>query len=134
MRCLPQGRAAGFSLLSALFLLVVVAGLGGHLVNLATAQHLSSALQAQNARVLYAALSGLEWVADQIAADPTTCPTVPSTFTVEGFDVRLSDCGRIVVYEGGATYALFDITVDASRSSFGDWDYVSRSIRATLSE
>ena len=40
-------RQGGFSLLTALFLLVVVSGITAYLVNLATAQHLSSALTVQ---------------------------------------------------------------------------------------
>ena len=124
----------GFSLLTALFLLVVVSGIAAYLVNLATAQHLSSALTVQNSRAYYAALSGLEWVADRIRSNPSACPPVPTSFYAEGFVIRLAACTRSAISEAGTTYALFDVTVDATRGAFGDWDFVSRSIRATLSE
>ena len=127
-------RQGGFSLLTALFLLVVVSGMTAYLVNLATAQHLSSALTVQNSRAYYAAISGLEWVADRVRNNPTACPPVPTSFSAEGFLIRLTACTRSAITEAGSTYALFDVTVDASRGGFGDWDFVSRSIRATLSE
>ena len=127
-------RDGGFSLLTALFLLVVVSGLAAYMVNLATAQHLSSALTVQNSRAYFAALSGLEWTADQVRNNPAACPAVPTGFSADGFMIRLVACTRSVITEAGSTYALFDVTVDANRGAFGDWDFVSRSIRATLSE
>ena len=120
--------------MTALFLLVVVSGMAAYMVNLATAQHLSSALAVQNSRAYYAALSGLEWVAERVQSNPSACPAVPTSFNTEGFLVRLVACTRSAITEAGSTYALFDVTVDASRGAFGDWDFVSRSIRATLSE
>lgn len=128
------GKQHGFTLVTALFLLVIVASLGGYMVSLATAQHVSSALSAQQSRAFYAAASGLEWVAYELSTNPGACPTVPTSFAAEGFTITLSTCSRTVVIEGGSPYALYDVTVDASRGSFGDADYVSRSLRATLGE
>jgi len=81
---------AGFSLITVLFLLVVVTGIGGYLVNLSVTQHLGSALAGQESRAYYAALSGLEWAAYSITNDPNdppNCPAVGTSFAVEGFSV-----------------------------------------------
>jgi MSHA biogenesis protein MshP len=126
-------------LLTALFLLVVVAGIGGYLVNLATTQHLGSALAGQESRAYYAALSGLDWVAHAIATDPSTppdCPAIGTQFPVEGFSVRIAACGRSypVTEVSGEDYALYDVTVEAASGRFGDWDYTRRTIRATLGQ
>lgn len=51
----------GFSLISAIFLLVVLAGLGTAIVNVATVQHKSSAFDIQGARAYQAARAGIEW-------------------------------------------------------------------------
>jgi len=124
----------GFSLISTLFLLVVVSSLAAYMVSLATAQHTASALSAQYSRARYAAASGLEWVAYEIHSNPGACPPVPTSFTAEGFSIVLKACARNAVTESGGNYALYDVTVAASRGSFGSPDYVSRSFRATINE
>lgn len=125
---------SGFTLISALFLLVVVSGLAAYMVNLATAQHTSNALSIQHARAYYAAISGLEWAAFEIRSNPGSCPAVPTSFNADGFTITLSACTRSTVTESGISDELYDITVDAMSGSFGDIGFVSRSIRATLSE
>ncbi len=127
-------RAAGFSLLTALFLLVVVSSLAAYMVNLATVQHLSSAMAGQNSRALYMAVSGLEWATAEIRTNPGSCPTVPSTFSSDGFTIELQACSRNPVTESGVTYALYDLAVEASQGTFGTTGFVSRSLRATVLE
>lgn len=122
----------GFSLISALFVLVVVSSLAGYLVNLSIAQQYSTALTVNALRGRHAALSGLEWVAYRINNVSSSCPTLPTSMTIEGFDVALTSCSVNSVTEGLATYNLFDVTVSAERGSFGDADYVNLAIRATL--
>ncbi len=51
----------GFSILSALFLLVVLSALGAVLVTVSTTQHTSSALDVEGVRAYQAARAGLEW-------------------------------------------------------------------------
>jgi MSHA biogenesis protein MshP len=55
------GRKRGFSLISAIFLLVVLSALGAAIVNVTTAQHAGSALDVQGARAYQAARAGVEW-------------------------------------------------------------------------
>lgn len=124
----------GFSLVTTLFLLVVVSGLAAYMVNLATVQHASSALAAQTSRALYMAISGLEWVTAGIRSNPGACPPVPTSFQAEGFVVTLDACSRFPVTEAGTSYAMYDISVEASQGTFGQTGYVSRSLRATLLE
>lgn len=125
-------RAAGFTLVTTLFLLVVVSGLGAYLVSLSVAQHHASALSIDTLRGRHAALSGLEWLAYRIANVSNTCPTPPATLTIEGFDVTLTNCSATDVIEGADSYRLFDVTVSAERGDFGDADYVKLAIRANL--
>jgi MSHA biogenesis protein MshP len=122
----------GFSLITTLFLLVVVSGLAAYLVNLSIAQQYSSALSISALRGRHAALSGLEWVAYRINNVSSTCPPIPSNMIIEGFNVSVTGCTETSVTEGVDVYSLFDVTVSAERGAFGDADYVNHAIRATL--
>ena len=122
----------GFTLITTLFLLVVVSGLAAYLVNLATAQQTSSALTISALRARHAALGGREWVAYRINNVANTCPTVPTTLAIDGFNVSLTACSASVVTEGAISYSMYDVTVRAERGTFGDADYVNLAIRATL--
>jgi MSHA biogenesis protein MshP len=127
-------RSAGFSLLTALFLLVVVAGLGGYLVSLATTQHLAGALAAQSSRAYYLAQSGLQWAAYRIQANPGACPAAGTSFLLEGFTVSLDLCNRTEITEGSDTYAIYDLQISALSGEIGDATYVTRSLRVTFLE
>lgn len=124
-------QQAGFTILSALFLLIVLASLGAYMVNLSTAQHLSTALTVNASRAYYAAYSGLEWAADRIVA-LAACPAVPTSFAVEGFTVQLTACSKEAVSEGGSSYGVYKISIEATRGSFGEPDYVRRRLSALL--
>jgi MSHA biogenesis protein MshP len=126
-------RQSGFTILSALFLLVVLAALGAYMVRLSTAQHLSTALTVNASRAYYAAYSGMEWAAFRIRS-LTACPTVPTSFAVEGYTVSLTACSKETVTEGAANYGVYDVSVQATRGSFGDSDYVRRRLTALLTD
>src|SRR3990167_1024656 len=77
----------GFSLVSAIFLLVVIAALGTFAVTLSTTQQQSAALDVMGARAYQAARVGIEWGAYQVlpasaAAFATACRPGPTTQTV----------------------------------------------------
>lgn len=61
MRKFPLRRMRGFSLVTAIFLLVVLAGLGAAIVNVFTMQQVESALDVQGVRAEQAARAGIEW-------------------------------------------------------------------------
>jgi MSHA biogenesis protein MshP len=60
-RALARRRSAGVGLVTAIFLLVVLAGLGVAMVSLFTSQQQASALDVQGARAYQAARAGIEW-------------------------------------------------------------------------
>lgn len=55
----PNSR--GFAIVSAIFILVVLAALGAFIVNVSTSQHIGSALDVQGVRAYQAARAGIEW-------------------------------------------------------------------------
>ena len=60
-RCRPCRPARGFSIVTAIFLLVVLSALGVALLSVSTMQHAESALDVQGARAYQAARAGMEW-------------------------------------------------------------------------
>ena len=63
-------RAAGFSLVAAIFLLTILAALGAFIVTVSTTQGLGSALDVQGARAYQAARAGIEWGVYQVQSTP----------------------------------------------------------------
>lgn len=131
MKILDQ-RQAGFSLVSTLFVLVVLAALASYIVKISTVQHLSTGMSIQSSRAWFAALSGLDWAVYQINNNGS-CPPVPSSFNAEGFTIELSQCVSDNIQEGSNHYSLYSIEVTASRGVFGSTDFVSRTVHATVS-
>jgi len=92
------GVSRGFSLVSAIFLLVVLAGLGTAILNVATVQHKSSAFDVQGARAYQAARAGIEWGLFHALETTTYCNgstaeatsfALPAATTLAGFTVTV---------------------------------------------
>ncbi len=140
----------GFSIITAIFLLVVLSFLGVAMVSFSTTQHQSSALDVMGTRAYQAArageeraafgvtntASGLEW-AGCTATDPArtiaagTLPGTLSPFTVE---VR---CARLAASEVGATSTdtvwIYDIAASAAAGGeLADQGYVERVISVRM--
>lgn len=60
-KSLVSGRRRGFALVSAIFLLVVLAGLGAAMLTFSTAQQAESGLDVMGSRAYQAARAGIEW-------------------------------------------------------------------------
>lgn len=126
-----ESAQRGFSLISTLFILVVLAALGSYMVRLNVSQQTTTTLSLQSVRAWYAATSGMEWAVYRINSS-SSCPSVPSSFVAEGFTITLTGCDSHPVTEGASSYTLYDVQVSASRGSFGSTDYVARRLRATV--
>jgi MSHA biogenesis protein MshP len=91
-------RSAGAGLVTAIFLLVVLAALGVAMVSIFNAQQSSSALDVQGARAYQAARAGIEWglfqkLRNQKCTDRTSFP-LPDGTALAGFVVTVK-CTRI---------------------------------------
>lgn len=94
-------RAGGFTIVAAVFLLVVLAGLGVALVNISTLQHAESALDVQGARAYQAARAGVEWgLFRQLRPTPAAACFADTTFALPA----------------GSTLSSFSVTVRCQRS------------------
>jgi MSHA biogenesis protein MshP len=132
----PVTRARGFSLVSAIFLMVVLVILGTSLVTISSVQHTTSAQLLQAARAEYAARAGAEWVASQpgtwCAAGPfpmTSSFTLPAPMS--GFTLLVS-CTRASHTLDAATPKYYVVDVTATAGVYGSLDYVRRKLRTKL--
>jgi MSHA biogenesis protein MshP len=125
----------GFSLVPALFLLVVLAALGVVAVRLAGVQHQTVVLAMQSGRAYAAARSGVEWSAYQ-ALNSGSCSAATLSLTeggLSGFTVE-TDCSSTTHAEGPNTVNVYVIDAFAWSGSYGSPDYVSRRIRSTVTD
>ncbi len=133
---MSRRRARGFSLVSAIFLMVVLVILGTSLVTINSVQHTTAAQLLQAARANYAARAGAEWVASQPG---TWCAAGPypmeSSFVLpapmNGFTLTVS-CTRTSHTLDGTTRQYFVVDVTATSGNYGGPDYVRRKLRTKL--
>jgi MSHA biogenesis protein MshP len=127
-------RNRGFSLVAAIFLLVVVATLAAYIVALGTVQRQTSTLSILSARALAAAESGLEWAAASVLENDTCFAA--QTFTLSGgaaagFEVSVS-CDSHSYSEGPNDYEVFRLQASADLGSPSEPGYVRRTLRASI--
>ena len=140
----------GFSLVSAIFLLVVIAALGTFAVTLSTTQHQSAAMDVMGSRAYQAARAGIEWAAYHVASNASgyewtgcTATTPAATFAVGDLGGTLSpfavtvNCSHMAVSEVGAsptdTIWIYDVSaVAVTGGSPGDPNYIERVISVKM--
>lgn len=125
----------GFSLVPALFLLVVLAALGIVAVRLAGVQHQTVVLTMQSGRAYAAARSGVDWSAYQALVNGS-CGAATLNLTeagLAGFSVDTS-CSSTSHTEGPSTVNVYVIDAFAWSGAYGSPDYVSRRIRSTVTD
>jgi MSHA biogenesis protein MshP len=97
----------GFAIVSAIFILVVLAALGAFILHVSTGQQIGAALDVQGVRAYQAARAGIEWgvyevqrsynfgrsAVDGSDADPNTrtCPASPVSFLAGAAATSLAD-------------------------------------------
>ena len=129
------GRQRGFALVAAIFLIVVLASLGTYIVRISGMQHQTVNVTLLGSRAFQAARVGVEWAAFQ-ALDSAACTTTTLTLTeggLDGFDVDVT-CTSSSHTETGNTYNIFNIDVEARAGVYGNPDYVSRRMQASLTD
>ncbi|MDP1995949.1 MAG: hypothetical protein Q8J90_02010 [Gallionella sp.] len=132
----------GFSLVSAIFLLVVIAALGTFAVTLSTTQHQSAAMDVMGSRAYQAARAGIEWAAYYVTQSPASSPTAwPGCAsntplgslggTLAPFTVTVN-CSSASHVEGASTIWIYDVSAVANAGTLGGTDYVERVISVKM--
>lgn len=135
----------GFSIITAIFLLVVLAFLGVAMVTFSTSQHQSSALDVIGTRAYHAARAGIEWGAYQVLpasagafatacrAGTTSQGVTPLPGTLSGFNVNV-ECSATAHTEDAATITVYQLTSTASQGTVATPGYVERQMTVTIAK
>ena len=143
----------GFSIITGVFLMVVLALLGAYMLSVTGIQQSSSQLDIQGTRAYQAARAGVEWGAWQVL-DPNdaigtaalpACPASPTNLTLAGslasFTVTVT-CTATTTTEGNRNVGTYLIVSTACNQPSGgscpnaapSGGYVERQMQATLSK
>lgn len=135
--CSPVAAAQrGFSLVSAIFLLVVIAALGTFAVTLSTTQQRSAALDVLGSRAYQAARAGIEWGAFQALRNGSCAATQPLAAlpnTLSGFTVTVL-CTQTSYNEAGTTVNMYQLLSTAFQGTPNTPNYIERQISVTISK
>lgn len=112
----------GFTLVQAMFILVVLGILGAVMVRLLGVQSTTTTFALQGSRAYQAARSGLEWG----AARASTGSNCNGTMVIDNFNVAVS-CTSQAFSEGPiGPYDVYRISATATFGSYGSADFVLR--------
>ncbi|HKJ76730.1 MAG TPA: pilus assembly PilX N-terminal domain-containing protein [Gammaproteobacteria bacterium] len=131
------------ALVTAIFLLVVLAALGTYMATISSVQHSTSAYGVQGSRAYQAARAGIEWGAYRVLNDGD-CGAFPETIgegdmggTLSAFSVTVTCSGGGIEYdEKGDKFHIFTLTAEAESPAggYGRPGYVRREIQATVTD
>jgi MSHA biogenesis protein MshP len=154
-----ETREAGFTIVTAVFLIVVLAALGVVIVSVTGLQQSSQALDVQGVRAYQAARAGIEWAAYHVldpnntqnpaACSPLVMPSCPASPThltglagsLSPFTVSVT-CTAFSATEGNRDIRVFEVTATACNQPSGGsclsttpaTGYVERRLAATLTK
>ena len=129
-------QTRGFTLIGAIFLIVVVASLATFMVTIGTVQRSTSTYSLMSSRVLFAVEGGMQWAISYVVAN-NACFTAPNdSFTLsggasDGYTVNLT-CAANNVDEGPDNYNVFHLTAKAEMGAIGGVDYYRRTLMTSV--
>lgn len=121
----------GFTLVAALFLILVLALLALIIATVGGVQRQSVNLALLQTRGYYAAQSGIEWGTWQALYGSGANPCNGSPGAVNGFTVTVT-CTSTVHRESGENVTVYALAATATYGAYGQADFVSRSIQTTV--
>ena len=138
-----QNRQGGFSLVTAIFILVILAGLGASMVTFSTAQHSTVAMDIQSARAYQAARAGIEWGAYATLVPVPgvpgfSCPAAAASYTMTFVGTALAGfttvvtCNSTTHTEGANTVVVSILNSTAVYGVVNTPDYVTRQLSARV--
>ena len=111
----------GFAIITAIFILVVLAVLGAFMVNVSSNQHIGSALDVQGVRAYQSARAGIEWGLYQTSIG-NSCASInnnsftPAASTLTGFTVTITCNASVDASSGPTIYTITSTACNATGS------------------
>lgn len=131
----------GFTIVQAVFILVVLGMLGAYMVTMSTVQQATSTQALMQARAYQAARSGLEWGIAATLSPSSPWDGISNEMQIEGFSVNVTrdidNNGNIddVDYtEANSSGTFYPIKSTATYADISSPDYVSRTLEVTVYE
>lgn len=135
---------AGFSLVMAVFVCIILAAMATFMVSMAAVQQATGSQALLQSKAYYAAQSGLEWQVYQVLKTPGTPPVKPAgcqntqAFSLtesaqNGFAVTVT-CAMTLHQVNSVQARYYLISATATRGVFGNSDFVSRTLEAKIGD
>lgn len=125
----------GFSIVSAIFLLVVLSAMGAFMLTFSNVQQMTSAQDLQGGKAYQAARAGIDWGAYQILQNNGACANstaVPLGGNLSAFTLTVNCTPYGPYTEGISSVNLYQITATASSGTLGSTTYIERQLQATI--
>jgi len=124
-------KQSGFSLIAAIFILIIISLLGQYLVSITGVQRQTSLLALQTARAYQAANAGIEWGVAQVLNG--SCIASTEISPALGNFVTTVDCIKEGDFdENGNIRMIYRLTSQSEFGAYGSVDYVSRRLQAIV--
>jgi len=127
------GKMGGFSLVAAIFIIVVLTLLGTSMVFLGVLERETVSTAAQGTRAYHAARSGIEaglYLATVNGSCGSSNYDLSAVPGLTGFGVAVN-CSSTTHRERGTNYNVYVLTSTATTGTFGSPEYVERVLRIT---
>jgi len=139
---MTKATQKGFTLVTAIFVMVVMGLIGMYMVTLTGSQQATTIMALQGARALNAARAGIEWGVNRAFFDTAAaCSAAPAATTtpmtlagtgLNGFRVEVR-CSYTQHRERGDSFCVFQLEAVARSGSLAQpRDYVQRRLRTTI--
>jgi MSHA biogenesis protein MshP len=115
-------KLSGFAIVSAIFILVVLAALGAFILSISTSQQMGSMLDVQGVRAYHAARTGIEWGLYRQLRDGscpgTGAPTSfsPAAATLSGFTITVTCSAAADTHDGPTVYTIISTACNSAGS------------------
>lgn len=125
-------RPNGFAAIAAIFLVVVLAALGGFIVAFSNSQQITSVQDLQGTRAYWAARAGLDWGISR-SGTLSACPAASTSLTIDGWTVEVK-CQLDPYSEAGQTRNVYTFVSTAATpaATVGSVSYIERSVSASM--
>lgn len=125
----PSSQQAGLSIISAIFMLLLLAALAAFMLTFSVTTNVTQAQDIQGSRAYWAAHSGLEWGVYRVLQD-NACAT--TTLSLSGFTVAVTCTLSGPYLENGSNVNIYRLTSTANQGTLGSVGYVERQLQATV--
>jgi len=122
---------AGFAIVAAIFLMVVLSALGAFMLNISNSMQVTSIQDLQGTRAYWAAKAGMQWAASRIQS---TSACAVSSFALDGFTITVT-CSANSYTEGSTSKTIYWVestAVTAGAISVGGIGYAERAVNAFI--